>query len=484
VIETEDRCTLPWWLTLKVNVLPIFINSGSELVGDGVPLDKKELEQFMESTMKKLQSALTEANLLEPTVITDYTDLSAFRNELKGDVEVLLPITAGHVFHKGWRHSTPVEVTLADIGKPILRPAMTTWDFLGLEAVAALRAHGAEAYFAPSLARANQILKIMRVKKALSRTKVAIFGYPHSRRVMIQSGVPTNIVDPALIKEKTGVDVEYYPLDRFFKKVKEIPDDEVRATAEEWIKGAAKIEPVFRKDEVDRKHIENSARIYLGLKRTMEESGYTAIAGCAAPGQAIPPHYPPCFGFVVLKDMGVPCVCEADLNAGIAMIMLMYISGKPADMGNVLIPTYTDDHMEDWMIPNPGSNTIIISHSVTPTKMEGFDKPASEYRICGTHCSACYGINSYVELRKGQDVTIARVSPKLDKMLIAEGVIEDTRMTIAEGNRNAVYIRVKNRDDFFEKQSEFGNHLTYVYGRYGREMCELCRFLNIEPVLL
>jgi len=476
--------SLPWWLNIKVNVLPIFINSGSELVGDGVPLDKEELEGFIENTMTKLRSTLTEANLLEPAVITDYSDMLAFREELKGNVEVLLPMTAGPVFHKGWRHSTPMEVMLADVGKPILRPAMTTWDFLGLEAVAALRAHGAEAYFAPSLERANQILKIMRVKKALSRTKVGVFGYPHSRRVMILSGIPTNIVDPALIKEKTGVEVEYYPLDRFYKKVREVPYDEVQATADEWIKGATKIEPVFREGEVDRKHIENSARIYLALKRVMEESGYTALSGCAAPGRAIPGHYPPCFGFVVLKDMGVPCACEADMNALLAMIMLMYISGKPADMGNVLIPTYTDDHMEDWMIPNPGPNTIIISHSVTPTKMDGFDKPRSEYRICGTHCSACYGINSYVELRKGQDVTIARMGPKLDKMLIAEGVIEDTRMTIAEGNRNAVYIRVKNRDELFEKQSDFGNHLTYVYGKYAREMCELCRFLNIEPVLL
>ncbi len=56
-------------------------------------------------------------------------------------------------------------------------------------------------------------------------------------------------------------------------------------------------------------------------------------------------------------------------------------------------------------------------------------------------------------------------------------------MTPVEGNRNATYIRIKDRDDFYEKQSLVGNHLTFVYGSVGEELASLCKDLGIEPVI-
>jgi L-fucose isomerase-like protein len=221
------------------------------------------------------------------------------------------------------------------------------------------------------------------------------------------------------------------------------------------------------------------------MKRLMEQHGCTAWSGCHDTGHMWDPEFtaPPCFSFVRLKDEGYPCGCEADQGALLAMIMLMYLAEAPADMGNCVIPTYTDNHMEDWQMPTPGPNIVIISHSVTPLKMDGFDKPDALYSICGTHCSTCNAINNYVELREGQPVTIARLGPVAKYMFIAEGIIDSTHMTPVEGNRNAAYIRVKDRDDFYEKQSLVGNHLTFVYGSVGDELADLCRELGIEPVI-
>ncbi|MCL4534394.1 MAG: hypothetical protein M1370_04450 [Bacteroidetes bacterium] len=481
---------LPWWMSLKVNALPVVVNSGNGVGGylaGGARLDEAELQEFLATAMPRLKSQLTEANFLEPVVITENEgDILKLRDELRGDVDVLVPLSAGHIIHRGWRHTVPIEVRLGAVGRPIVRLNYMVWDFLALDTVAALKAGGTEAYFADTPAKANEILRIKRVRKALEKTKIAVFETVKSPSWPIGLAVPTNIVDPRLIKDKIGIDATYVPLSRLKEIVESIPETEAQAVASDWVAKATEVSDVFREGETGPKWIAQEARLYLGLKQVVSSLGFTAISGCLGPCMGTPPIFEnqcrPCLAFTMLKDEGVPCGCEADQNTMLAMIMLMYLAGKPADMGNTLIPTYTDDHMEDWMVPNPGPDVIAISHAVTPTRMSGFDKPADPYSIRGAHCSWCYGTCGYVELKKGQEVTVARLGPRAERMLIAEGIIDSTHMTVVEGNRNAAYVKVKNRSDFFDKQSEFGNHLTFVYGREGDALGRLCQSFGIEPV--
>jgi L-fucose isomerase-like protein len=302
---------------------------------------------------------------------------------------------------------------------------------------------------------------------------------------MLADGVPSNIVDPAVTRAKTGVELQYISDKEVKKAILAVPEEEGKVLGAQWAAQATEIKDIFREGETDPKWFAYHARLYLGMKRLMEKHSCHAWSGCHNTGHLWDPEFtaPPCFAFVKLKDEGYPCGCEADQGALLAMIMLMYLAEAPADMGNCVIPTYTDDHMEDWQMPTPGPNIVIISHSVTPLKMDGFDKPAAPYAICGTHCSTCNAINNTVELRKGQPVTIARLGPGARTMFIARGTIDASYMTPVEGNRNAAYIRVRDRDDFYEKQSLVGNHLTYVYGDVVDDLAGLCKELGIEPVI-
>ena len=47
-----------------------------------------------------------------------------------------------------------------------------------------------------------------------------------------------------------------------------------------------------------------------------------------------------------------------------------------------------------------------------------------------------------------------------------------------------VYFRVKDADQFFQTQTDFGNHLVMAYGDYKQQLIDLAKSLNVEPVVL
>ncbi|MCW4020323.1 MAG: hypothetical protein NWF14_03730 [Candidatus Bathyarchaeota archaeon] len=469
------------WMRIQPNILPVFIDY---MLDEGVPelppdlpwprgYTLEEAESFTEETMKTLQSSLEKVNLLDPYLIRSEASFHNLKEKLTAEVDFLLPIQVGHEYRAGWRDTMSVIVKLGEFGKPLICVPLSVWGFdHALQPVSILRATGREVYFAADIDDLNRLLNILRAKKALSKSKVILF----SNHPIITTGT---IYDPSVAKKIIGLDLEYYDRQRINQIFKTIPMSEAEKVADTWIKDATEIHHLYREDEVDRKNFVEQAKIYLTLKKLVEEEDVDGFAGCRPVDQS---HFdaPACFSYIKLKDEGIPCICEADLNAGFAMMMLMYLSEKPADMGNVLTPTGKPD-MEDFKVPNPEKDTLIITHSVTPLKPDGFETSQNPYQICGTHCDTCWAVNAYTELRPGQDVTIARLSWQGDKMLIAEGKVVCTKLTPAQGNRECVYIKVPDRLKLFHALASYGNHLTFVYGRYGEELGELCKILGVQP---
>jgi len=469
------------WRQIQLNILPVFIDY---MVDKGIPelppelpsprgYSIEEAEAFVRDNVKALRSSLKGANLLDPCLIRSQEDLRKLKERLAAEVDFLLPIQVGHEYRSGWRDTSPVIVRLGDYGKPIICVSLSVWGFdHALQPVSVLKAAGRETYFATDVEDLNRLLKILRAKKALGRSRIILF----SNHPILTT---CTIYDPIILKNKIGLNLEYWDRQRLHRAFKKISPSQAEREADTWIKDASEIRVLYREGEVDRKYIVEQAKIYLTLKRLAEEEDIDGFAGCRPVDRSLF-DAPACFSYVKLKDEGIPCICEADLNAGIAMMMLMYLSEKPADMGNVLMPTDKPD-MEDFEVPNPDKNTLVITHSVTPLRPDGFDTPQNPYIICGTHCDTCWAFNTYTELRQGQKVTMARLSWQGDRLLISEGKIKQSRLTRAQGNRECVYIKVRNRTRLLRALAGYGNHLTYVYGKYGEELGALCRLLGILP---
>ena len=47
-----------------------------------------------------------------------------------------------------------------------------------------------------------------------------------------------------------------------------------------------------------------------------------------------------------------------------------------------------------------------------------------------------------------------------------------------------VYFRVRNADEMFQTQSSFGLHMVMVYGDYKKQLIDLARSMNVEPVVV
>jgi len=470
---------------VKLNVKPVFINYSPVLTGQARSVLPEEIVKKSIDEKMNIFSKLKGVNILESYLVESEEDILKLGGELTQDVDFIITQMVGSVYHDGWRHSIPTEVRVgSNYNVPLLKLATNVWDFLGLEVVAALRSLGKKAYYAPSIEQMNKYLRIQRIKKALSKSKLLIFGRVNNRICRITESVMTNIYDPVLIKEKTGIEVEYYPIEQLREDLKEISDAEAEKVADNWFKGATSVKTLFRKNELDKKYQINLGKLDIAIRKAIETRKATAVAGCEAGMALWPDEAPPCLTFTWLKDEGIPAACEADINAALPMIMLMFVAEAPADMGNILINTGAE-HMMDFEVPNPDDNTIAITHSVVPRKMKGFDTKPCEYEIIGTHCSTCYGANHVSNIDIGEMVTMSRMSPNADKMLLVKGRITNSVMTPAQGNRQVVYIDIgKSAANFLEEYaSDFGNHLTYVFGDHIEETSLLCKELGIEPVI-
>ena len=475
---------------VSLNVKPVFVNYSPICTADALTVLPKEDAKKSAEELMKVFNTLKGVNLLDPIMIESREDIENLGKKLRNDVDFILPHMVGPLYDEkegrmGWRHSMATELELGDYNIPILKIAITVWDFAGLEVIAALRARGKKGYYSPTVEQMNKFLKVQRVKKALSKSRLLVFGRVHSRCVPLQESTISNIIDPLLIKDKTGIDVIYWPVEMVREDLKKVSEKEAEKIADKWIKEAEEVKPLFRKDEVDYKYIVNLAKLDIVIRNTMKMNSATAVANCEVAG-ALDPDAPPCITFTFLKEEGFPAVCEGDMNVAIPMIMLHYVANAPADMGNVLVNI--EENMGDFKVPNPeNDHTIIITHSVTPRNTGGYGSPCSGYKILGTHCSTCYGANTYVELPANQIVTLSRMNPNADRLLLIKGKILKSMVTHAEGNREVVYIEMdkgKKANDYMEKVApDFGNHLTYVFGDHIEEMSKLCNELGIEPVV-
>ena len=45
-------------------------------------------------------------------------------------------------------------------------------------------------------------------------------------------------------------------------------------------------------------------------------------------------------------------------------------------------------------------------------------------------------------------------------------------------------ISVRNADEMFQTQSSFGLHMVMVYGDYKKQLVDLARSMNVEPVVV
>ncbi len=125
----------------------------------------------------------------------------------------------------------------------------------------------------------------------------------------------------------------------------------------------------------------------------------------------------------------------------------------------------------------------MLSHCMSPTKMEGYDKDAQPYMLRDQHWNISLGnVCASVPSKKGQEVTLCRLDGEIKNMLVGKGEIADCQDAL---DKNFCRITVKIRLESLVREfirSASGNHHVMIYGDHGEELKALNELFGITTI--
>ncbi len=401
------------------------------------------------------------AESLEPTYLEWNDDFVLHEAELRkvepdiyeADLVLLLP--AGLTQH--------CAVTLAQrYGKPI---GMLGW-VSTVDVAAHLRARGKEGYAFLDYEHLNEFLLTLSQRKALRQTKllIAIKGD------LVPKGVASSIYDLEGLRQRYGVDHTLITAEEVIDTMRALSPEkrqEAEALTDELITKARKV-------HMERENILPSVNFYFAVKELLAKYESNAfVIPCfevCATRVMEEERVTFCLAHSLLKDEGIPSACEGDLNALLSLTVLMQVAQRTAAMGN----TYVVDRER---------NILALHHDVPGKQMSGYGTPDLPYELVSFTYGG-WGATMRVDLSEavGQPVTLVRFNPQGTKLLVVQGELTGQASFDTVGCALQYHMKVNDIPDLFDKEQDFGHHLSFVIGDWRKELKALARITGIEVV--
>ncbi len=331
------------------------------------------------------------------------------------------------------------------------------------------RSKGFEVFIPDSVSGISDIMTLLRARKIFSGTRILYptdWGWPSVASV-------AGINDPYRLKNKFGIDLVTITYNEMSAAVDSIKSNSGKVRMAEEL-----AETVFSNSEVsflDKKYVVKSMEYYLAVINLMKAHNCNAFTiecfeFCAS---RLPDKWQitPCLIHTIFKDNGIPSACEGDLGGLLSMHLLMALSRKSSHMGNMFLRE---------------KGVMEINHSVPGTRMHGFSKDPLKYQL-GRFVESGWGTKVVVDFMQSEEknITVARMNPEATGLLVLDG-----RLTGSKGaNEDLLGCSVSafivgrksgTAEEFIRKQSDYGNHLVWVYGDYSSQLERLGHLLKIN----
>lgn len=412
--------------------------------------ERTEGEDAIESKVKLLYKQLKESLkspevLSEPVTVRTESDIVTLQ-QITPNVDAFLVYLISNT-------SIPVNKFLS-LKKPLIAFSGHCTPFRALHIFSEEREHNTNVMVAPDYKEIDEQIHMLKTIKKLNNTKIALIASPSSILSKWQ-----DLPDPEIIRRKLGVDLITIDIEQLIAATANISDVEAEYTSQRWINEASAIIEPSPAD------IRKIAKIHIALNRIIKHTGVGAIAIDCIRLLDLSDPTPACLSLTTLQNNGILSACEADVTTLLTMMLLGYSANKPAFMGNIACL-------------DPERNSLVLSHCVMPTKMAGFSQSSDPYILRNYH--GHYGATAYVNLKKGQEVTVASIARGLNKMVALKGKIIDCNDTTT--CRITVTLAIDNAREFAYKA--IGRHYVMVYGHYLTELKLLCHTLDIELVYI
>jgi len=283
----------------------------------------------------------------------------------------------------------------------------------------------------------------------------------HSRILVIKNKELDKKVSDS-IKETFGTEILRMTSEELNTYYQNTDNGEAKRWGKKWT------DETLRVVEPTEEEIFKSARMYLALKKAMEEKNADAVTvdclGLYYSGQLF--AYP-CLSFFQLNNEGLTGVCEADLDSTVTQLVLRYLTDRPG---------YVSDPVIDI-----GSNQIIYAHCVATNMVYGPTGLANPY-IIRSHSEDRKGASIQSLLPLGETVTTAKISTKEKMLAVHQG---KTVANIEEDKACRTKLAVEaNVENILEKYNfeKLKWHRVTFYGDYRKELLNLARLWGLETI--
>jgi hypothetical protein len=267
------------------------------------------------------------------------------------------------------------------------------------------------------------------------------------------------------VYKQLGINLRFVPAKTFLDLYKATAEnDEMRAIADEHLRGATKVIGATRQDVI------NGARSYVVARAIIAQEQADGITmdclGVLGPTKLALP----CLAWSRMNDDGVPAACEADLGAVASHVLVQFLFGRPGFQVDPVAET--------------ARQAIIGSHCSCPTRLSGFDQPPEPYLVRHHHGERDATIQTLWQ--PGHEVTSLDVEGTKAKsgtyrLLIQSGkVLENISVPPAGGCVVAVMVKFDGGGDVLTNP---GFHQLFFYGNYKQHLLDFARLMNIEAVV-
>ncbi|MBC7093172.1 hypothetical protein H5T53_04095 [Candidatus Bipolaricaulota bacterium] len=251
-----------------------------------------------------------------------------------------------------------------------------------LETAARLRADGRKAHLVHLGAEAKEALPVWAQAVGLARKlrgqRVGLVGDPSPWLV-------ASSPDPALLREKLGIEVVLLPLEAVLERLPpEVADL-----------------PIGEGVEIGEEARAMGARVHAALRTLAEEQGLTALSiACFG---LLPHRMTACWALSRLSDAGIPGGCEGDLPALLALMAAQALTGGPGFLAN---PADLDLRRE----------RLILAHCTVPLGL-------TESHRLRTHFESGLGLAVEGSLRPGPYTLVRFGGARLEHGFFVEGSV-------------------------------------------------------------
>jgi hypothetical protein len=362
-------------------------------------------------------------------------------------------------------------VATYDLAARYKKPVVIAWGLncRTVDISAYCRSKGLEVFIPDSRSGINDIMTLLRARKILSQTRILYptdWGWPSVASV-------AGINEPYGLKEKFGVELIKVSYDELSSAV-----ESTRKNANDMRMAEEMAEYVYKNAEksfIDKKYVTRSLEFYLSVINLMRKHDCNAFTiecfeFCTS---RLPQKWQitPCLIHTMFKDLGIPSACEGDLGGLLSMHLLMSLSKKSSHMGNMFLRD---------------NGVMEINHSATGIRMNGYNEPPLKYQL-GKFVESGWGTKAVVDYMQTEekDITVARMNPQATGLLVLNGKLVGSKGADEDlpGCSVSAFIVGKESgtaEEFIRKQSDYGNHLVWVYGDYTAQLERLGKLIGLQ----